>query len=191
MGSVSRHWQSFVRHLLDLRFRRPATLCVAACKHKRLCLQTGPFACPNQPPPANRQDFGSVNRLSKTKFSTRLVNGYTKLSPYRPIGGVIPLHRYRAHKKTRQERRAERVEALAGKLELVRSAVIGDGPPAGRSRRHRRSLSYPSPIPTRSRNSRSRTQSAPSWPSLVISASRWPGCQPSRWPLSKQGWHEP
>lgn len=38
---------------------------------------------------------------------------------------------YRAHKKTRHEQRAERVEALAGKLELARSAVIGVAPPAG------------------------------------------------------------
>jgi hypothetical protein len=41
------------------------------------------------------------------------------------------LHRYRAHKKTRHEQRAERVEALAGKLELARSAVIGESAPAG------------------------------------------------------------
>jgi hypothetical protein len=58
-------------------------------------------------------------------------HGDKKFGPYRSSGGPIPLHRYRSHKKTRQERRAERVEALAGKLELVRSAVLGGAPPAG------------------------------------------------------------
>ena len=58
-------------------------------------------------------------------------HGDKRFGPYRPTGGPIPLHRYRAHKKTRQEHRAERVEALAGKLELLRAAVIGGASPAG------------------------------------------------------------
>jgi hypothetical protein len=58
-------------------------------------------------------------------------HGDKRFGPYHPIGGPIPLHRYRAHKKTRQERRAERVEALAEKLELARSAVLGGALPAG------------------------------------------------------------
>ncbi len=51
--------------------------------------------------------------------------GEKRFGPYYPVGGPIPLHRYRKHRKTRHERRAERVEALAGKLELARSAVFG------------------------------------------------------------------
>jgi len=58
-------------------------------------------------------------------------HGDKRFGPYRPVGGPIPLHRYRSHKKTQHERRAERVEALAGKLELVRSAVLGGEQPAG------------------------------------------------------------
>jgi hypothetical protein len=58
-------------------------------------------------------------------------HGDKRFGPFRPVGGPIPLHRYRAHKKTRHERRAERVEALAGKLDLARSAVIGGALPAG------------------------------------------------------------
>jgi hypothetical protein len=49
-----------------------------------------------------------------------------RLGPFSPAGGPIPLHRYRTHKKTQYERRAERVEALAEKLELSRKAVLGD-----------------------------------------------------------------
>lgn len=52
-------------------------------------------------------------------------HGEKRSGPYYPVGGPIPLHRYRAHKKTRHERRAERVEVLAGKLELARVAVLG------------------------------------------------------------------
>jgi hypothetical protein len=52
-----------------------------------------------------------------------------RYGPFRPVGGPIPLHRYRAHKKTRYERRAESVEALAGKLELARAAVLGGTEP--------------------------------------------------------------
>jgi hypothetical protein len=49
-----------------------------------------------------------------------------RYGPYSPIGGPIPLHKFRTHKKTRYEQRAERVETLAGKLELPRAAVIGE-----------------------------------------------------------------
>jgi hypothetical protein len=58
-------------------------------------------------------------------------HGDKRFGPFYPVGGPILLHRYRAHKKTRHEQRAERVEALAGKLKLARSAVIGGAPPAG------------------------------------------------------------
>jgi hypothetical protein len=49
-----------------------------------------------------------------------------KFGPFSPAGGPIPLNKYRTHKKTQYERRAERVEVLAGKLELSRAAVLGD-----------------------------------------------------------------
>ena len=49
-----------------------------------------------------------------------------RFGPFSPTGGPIPLHKYRTHKKTQYERRAERVEILAEKLELSRTAVIGD-----------------------------------------------------------------
>jgi hypothetical protein len=39
------------------------------------------------------------------------------------VGGPIPLHRYRAFKKTRTEQRADRIEALAEELALPRAAV--------------------------------------------------------------------
>ena len=89
-------------------------------------------------------------------------HGDKRSGPYYPVGGPILLHRYRSHKKTRHEQRAERVEALAGKLELARSAVLGGDAAPTAGMKNRRSLptnpSFPSPIPIRSRNSRSRTR---------------------------------
>jgi hypothetical protein len=58
-------------------------------------------------------------------------HGDKRFGPFYPVGGPILLHRYRAHKKTRHERRAERVKALAGTLELARPAVLGGERPAG------------------------------------------------------------
>ena len=57
-------------------------------------------------------------------------HGDKRFGPFRPTGSPIPLHKYRAHKNTVYEQRAERVEVLAGKLELPRAAVIGDATPA-------------------------------------------------------------
>jgi hypothetical protein len=51
--------------------------------------------------------------------------GEQRYGPYTPIGGPIPLHRYRRFKKTKTQRRTERIEALAEKLALPRS-VWGD-----------------------------------------------------------------
>jgi hypothetical protein len=48
-----------------------------------------------------------------------------RFGPYAQVGGPIPLHRYRAFKKTRAEQRADRIEELAAKLALPRSAVEG------------------------------------------------------------------
>ena len=43
--------------------------------------------------------------------------------PYNPIGGPIPLHRYRAFKKTKTQERADRIETLAKKLSLPKAAL--------------------------------------------------------------------
>ena len=58
-------------------------------------------------------------------------HGDKRSGPLYPMGGPILLHQYRAHKKTRHERYAERVEALAGRLELARAAVSGGASPSG------------------------------------------------------------
>ncbi len=47
----------------------------------------------------------------------------TRYGPYNPVGGPIPLHRYRSFKKTRTSLRADRIEALAKKLELPKQAL--------------------------------------------------------------------
>jgi hypothetical protein len=52
-------------------------------------------------------------------------HGERRFGPYRPIGGPIPLHRYRAFKKTPTQRRADRIEALAVQLALPRAALEG------------------------------------------------------------------
>jgi hypothetical protein len=53
-------------------------------------------------------------------------NGEARMGPFRPVGGPIPLHRYRKHRKSRHEVRADQVAALAGKLALPRAALSGD-----------------------------------------------------------------
>jgi hypothetical protein len=52
--------------------------------------------------------------------------GDERFGPFPPIGGPIPLHRYRKHRKSRREIRADQVAALADKLVLPRAAVSGD-----------------------------------------------------------------
>lgn len=46
-----------------------------------------------------------------------------RYGPYHPVGGPIPLHRYRRFKKTKLEHRAERIEALAVQLQLPKAAL--------------------------------------------------------------------
>lgn len=64
-------------------------------------------------------------------------HGERRHGPYAPIGGPIPLHRYRKFQKTRTEERADRVAALAERLGLPRAALDGGDdlpaalPPAG------------------------------------------------------------
>jgi len=49
--------------------------------------------------------------------------GERRYGPYRPVGGPIPLHRYRRFKKTDTDERADRIEALADGLALPREAL--------------------------------------------------------------------
>ncbi len=50
-------------------------------------------------------------------------HGEKRFGPYLPVAGPIPLHRYRAFKKTAAQTRADRIEALAERLELPRAAL--------------------------------------------------------------------
>jgi hypothetical protein len=56
-----------------------------------------------------------------------------RYGPYRAVGGPIPLHRYRKHKKSAREKRAERVAALAEKISVPRSALGGEDSPGAAS----------------------------------------------------------
>jgi len=53
-------------------------------------------------------------------------HGEERRGPFRPAGGPIPLHRYRKHRKSRHEVRADQVAVLAGKLALPRAALSGE-----------------------------------------------------------------
>jgi hypothetical protein len=53
-------------------------------------------------------------------------HGDARYGPFDPIGGAVPMHRYRKHRKSRREERSERVDVLAGKLKLPRSALFGE-----------------------------------------------------------------
>jgi hypothetical protein len=46
-----------------------------------------------------------------------------RLGPFGPIGGPIPLHRYRGFRKSASDERADRIEALADRLGLPRAAL--------------------------------------------------------------------
>jgi hypothetical protein len=52
--------------------------------------------------------------------------GEERFGPFQPIGGPIPLHRYRKHRKSNREIRADKVAQLADKLVLPRAAVSGE-----------------------------------------------------------------
>jgi hypothetical protein len=49
-----------------------------------------------------------------------------RFGPYAPVAGPIPLHRYRAFKKSHAEARADRIEQLAVQLGLPRAALTGE-----------------------------------------------------------------
>jgi hypothetical protein len=52
--------------------------------------------------------------------------GEERWGPYHPVGGPVPLHRYRKHRRSRREARADKVSELATKLSLPRSALSGE-----------------------------------------------------------------
>jgi len=49
-----------------------------------------------------------------------------RFGPYLPVAGPIPLHRYRAFKKSQADARADRIEQLAEQLGLPRAALTGE-----------------------------------------------------------------
>lgn len=52
--------------------------------------------------------------------------GEERFGPFHPVGGPVPLHRYRKHRKSRREVRAERVDALAPRISIPRSVLSGE-----------------------------------------------------------------
>jgi hypothetical protein len=52
-------------------------------------------------------------------------HGERRFGPYRPSGGPIPLHRYRKHRRTARDERADRIAALATRLMVPRAALAG------------------------------------------------------------------
>jgi hypothetical protein len=59
--------------------------------------------------------------------------GEKRYGPFRPTDGPIPLHRYRSHKKSARERRADRVAALAEQISVPRTALSGVDPAGSRA----------------------------------------------------------
>jgi hypothetical protein len=49
-----------------------------------------------------------------------------RFGPYHPVAGPIPLHRYRAFKRTKSDERADRIRSLADQLGLPIAALAGD-----------------------------------------------------------------
>jgi hypothetical protein len=60
--------------------------------------------------------------------------GDQRFGPYSPIGGPIPLYRYRKYQKTKVEERADRVADLAARLGLPRATLDGGAGPTLASR---------------------------------------------------------
>ena len=58
-------------------------------------------------------------------------HGERRFGPYVPVGGPIPLYRYRSHHKTKGEERADRIAALAAHRGLPRAALEGHPDLAG------------------------------------------------------------
>ena len=49
-----------------------------------------------------------------------------RFGPFHPISGPIPLHRYRQFKKSKSDKRADRIEQLAAKIVLPIAALTGE-----------------------------------------------------------------
>lgn len=56
-------------------------------------------------------------------------HGDRRYGPYGPVGGPIPLHKYRKHQKTKSEERADRVAELAERIGLPRATLDGGTAP--------------------------------------------------------------
>ncbi|WP_086935531.1 DDE-type integrase/transposase/recombinase [Azospirillum sp. B510] len=56
-------------------------------------------------------------------------HGDRRYGPYGPVGGPIPLHKYRKHQKSKSEERADRVAELAERIGLPRAALDGGTSP--------------------------------------------------------------
>ena len=50
-------------------------------------------------------------------------HGDKRFGPYLPVGGPIPLHKFRSFKKSTSQTRADRIEALASKLSVAPAAM--------------------------------------------------------------------
>jgi hypothetical protein len=79
----------------------------------------------------DRRDPRHVEHRLETLLGQRIFGlalGYEdeRFGPYTPVGGPIPLHRYRKHRKSRREHRADQVAELAGRISLPRAAVSGE-----------------------------------------------------------------
>jgi hypothetical protein len=66
--------------------------------------------------------------------------------PYHPVGGPIPLHHYRQHRKGRREQRADRVALLARALQVPKAVLEGCPALAPEPAPPRRSLVDPDPF---------------------------------------------
>ncbi len=53
-------------------------------------------------------------------------HGEERYGPYDPVGEPVPLHRYRKHRKSRREVRADRVDDLATRIGIPRSVLSGE-----------------------------------------------------------------
>lgn len=56
-------------------------------------------------------------------------HGDKRFGPFAPVGGPIPLHKYRRFQKSKAEERADRVAALAERIGLPRAVLDGDDLP--------------------------------------------------------------
>jgi hypothetical protein len=86
------------------------------------CIQTGGVLCEVNPDLA-----GETVTLWWGLFDQQLFVEHDgkPFGPFGPIGGPIPLHRYRSFKKTKTEERIDRIEAIAAKLGLPRTVMDG------------------------------------------------------------------